>query len=88
MTTYSKEYYLKNRERIIAKQLEYYYKTKTHDKIIKQRIYNHQYYLKNKHNWNTRSAYTKINDRPTMYVKEQEIAQKVEYKKPNFWVQF
>lgn len=87
MSTYRKEYYLRNREKLIAYQLEYYKRTNTHEKILKQREYNAKYYLNNKHKWNKRVANKKINERPKTVIKENKN-ENIEYKEPNFWIKF
>jgi hypothetical protein len=86
---YQKEYYQKNRMEIVEYQKAYHFRTNTYEKVLRQRAYNKEYYKKNYHLWNKRIANKKCDERPPHNSKKiKPIVEIIEPKKLSFWVQF
>lgn len=48
----NKSYYELNKQKIKTKNLEYYHKNKTPERLLRMREYNQMYYKNNKDRWN------------------------------------
>lgn len=82
MNTYNKDYYKRNSERIIKNNLNYYNRNKI-QRLEYMKIYNAEYYKKNKMNWNKRTNKTKEDQK---YKYKKEIIK--DKKEPNFLITF